>query len=64
MDIRRAERGRPRVRSFDGEAWGDARVRPVYPVSASVTVANLTLPRIRFVCRPEVLAFEGTDTVK
>ena len=61
--VHRVERGRPRVVAFDGAAWGDARVQPVYPVSASLAVADLTFPRIRFVCRPDVLAFDGTEAV-
>jgi Acetoacetate decarboxylase (ADC) len=62
--IHRVERGRPRVRAFDGAAWGDSRIQPVYPVSASLAVADLSIPRIRFVCRPDVLAFEGTEAVE
>jgi hypothetical protein len=61
--VHRVERGRPRVLSFAGEAWGDARIVPVYPVSASLAVADITIPRVRFVCRPDVLAFEGTESV-
>ena len=34
------------------------------PCSASLVVADLTVPGIRFVCRPEVLAFEGTEAVE
>ena len=63
-EVHRAERGRPRLGVFDGAAWGDPRVRPVHPVSASCTVATVTIPRIRFVCRPDVLAFEGTELVR
>jgi hypothetical protein len=62
--IHRAERGRPHVDAFDGAAWGDARIRPVCPVSASITLADVTLPPVRFVCRPDVLAFEGTESVR
>jgi hypothetical protein len=61
--IHRVERGRPRVLSFDGAAWRDARVQPVHPVAASLAVADISIPRIRFVCRPDVLAFEGTEQV-
>jgi len=61
--IHRVERGRPRVLAFDGSVWGDERIRPVYPVSASVAVADITLPPIRFVCRPDVMAFDGTESV-
>ena len=59
--VHRVERGRPRVLAFDGAAWGDARVQPIYPVSASLAVADITIPQIRFMCRPDVLAFEGTE---
>lgn len=61
--VHRIERGRPRVVAFDGAAWGDTSIEPVYPVSASLAVASITLPRVRFVCRPDVLAFEGTESV-
>jgi len=60
--VHRVERGRPRVVAFDGAAWGDVRVQPVHPVSASLAVADITIPRIRFVCRPDVLAFDGTES--
>jgi len=60
--IHRVERGRPRAVRFDGAAWGDVRVEPVYPVSASLAVADVTIPRIRFLCRPDVLAFDGTES--
>ena len=36
---------------------------PRHPVSASVVSASITLPPIRFVCRPDVLAFAGTEKV-
>jgi hypothetical protein len=58
-----AERCVPRLDSFDAAAWGSPLVRPVYPVSASVARADLTFPRLRFVCRPDVPAFEGTEPV-
>jgi hypothetical protein len=61
--IHRVERGRPRVVAFDAAGWGAAPVQPVYPVSASFAVSDLTLPRIRFVSRPDVLAFEGTEMI-
>jgi len=60
--IHRVERGRPQVTAFDAAAWGDARVQPTSPVAASFAVADVTLPPIRFLCRPHVLAFEGTES--
>jgi hypothetical protein len=62
-DVHRAERGTPLIESFDAAAWGDESIRSVYPVSASFTVADVTLPRVRYLCRPDVLAFEGTESV-
>jgi hypothetical protein len=59
----RAERGRAVLRAFDPEAWGEPRLRPSYPVSASSASADVTIQPVRFVCRPDVSAFEGTERV-
>jgi hypothetical protein len=61
--ITRAERATPHVATFAGACWGLPAVRPLYPVSASITAAEITVPSIRFVCRPDVWAFEGTELV-
>jgi len=61
--VDRAERGTPHLGSFDAAAWGDARIVPTHPVSASIAIAAVTLPRIRYVCRPDVGAFDGTERV-
>jgi len=61
--VERAERGRPHLGTFDAAAWGDERIRPVHPVSASIAVADVTLPKLRYLCRPDVWAFEGTETL-
>ena len=61
--VHRAERGDPIVEHFDGEAWGDERIVPRYPISAAVCIADVTLPRLRFLCRPGELAFQGTERV-
>jgi hypothetical protein len=60
----RVERLRPVLGAFDATAWGSPRLDPWYPVSASVAVGRMTLPPVRFCCRPDVLAFEGTETVR
>jgi hypothetical protein len=57
----RAERGWPLAEAFDAGAWGDDRVEPVHPVSAHVTIADVALPRLRYVSRPDVPAIEGTQ---
>lgn len=62
--ITRAERATPQMATFDGTRWELPRVRLLYPVSASIAVADITIPSIRFVCRPEVWAFEGTELVR
>ena len=59
----RAERGRPVLVSFDPAAWGQPRLRPSSPVSASSATADVTIQPVRFVCRPDVSAFEGTERV-
>ncbi|MAG33791.1 MAG: hypothetical protein CL908_23165 [Deltaproteobacteria bacterium] len=59
--IRRAERAPLEIEMFDAEAWGEARIRPSLPLPGVVGIADITLRSIRFVCRPDVLAFEGTE---
>jgi hypothetical protein len=61
--VERAERGKPVVMELDAQAWGNRGLRPTFPVSASVCVGTMTIPPIRFVCRPDVLAFEGTERI-
>ena len=61
--VARAERGRPHLLAFDAAAWGDARIAPTHPVSASIVLADVTLPRLRYLCRPDVWAFDGTESV-
>lgn len=63
VGFHRAERGRPVLTSFDPEAWGEPRLRPSYPVSASSASADVAFQPVRFVCRPDVSAFEGTERV-
>lgn len=63
IDVTRAERGVPDVEAFDAAAWRAGEIEPAYPVSASFSLGALTLPRLRFVCRPEVWAFDGTEKV-
>ncbi|HEU4427451.1 MAG TPA: acetoacetate decarboxylase family protein [Myxococcota bacterium] len=59
----RAERLRPKLSAFRAAAWGDSRLDPYWPVSASITHADVELLPIRFVCRPDELAFTGTERV-
>jgi len=59
----RSERGTPVVGEFDPAAWGAGTLQPEYPVSASFTVGSMTLPTLRFLCRPGVWAFDGTEAL-
>src|SRR5581483_3151090 len=61
--LSRAERIRPRLASVDPPAWGPLDLDPRHPVSASIALGTIDLPRLRFVSRPDVVAFEGTETV-
>lgn len=63
FELERAERGRPLLAGFEPAGWGCDGARPSYPVSAFFTLATVKLPALRFVCRPEVLAFEGSERV-
>jgi hypothetical protein len=56
--VHQAERGTPYLREFV-----DDRLRPSFPVSASSARADVTLKPVRFACRPDVWAFEGTEPV-
>ena len=59
--VDRAERGEPQVTAFDADAWGVPDLDPAYPISASFTAGTMTLPRLRYVCRTDVWAFDGTE---
>jgi len=61
----RAERGRPLLRTLDSAAWGDTggHLKVRNPISMSYAVADIALPRIRFICDPERPAFQGTTKV-
>ena len=62
-DVTRAERARQVVHAFDGAAWGEPGIVPTSPVAASICTATITLPRIRFLCAPDQLAFMGTEVI-
>jgi hypothetical protein len=59
------ERVGARVVRFDGEAWGDARLDPYHVVTTTVARdRRISMPPVRFVCRADVSAFEGTESVR
>jgi hypothetical protein len=60
-ELRRVERIRARLEEFDATAWGQPMLRPTHSVTAIVAVGNVTIPPLRYVSRPDVSAFEGTE---
>lgn len=67
-ELRRVERVRPRMDAFDARAWGPdspalRHLAAAYPVSASIGVGDVTMPKLRYLSRPDVMAFEGTEAV-
>jgi hypothetical protein len=64
LAVERAERVRPQLVAFDAAAFGvHPTVDPYYPVSGSIATGSLTLHRLRYVCRPDEMAFTGTEPV-
>ena len=61
--FRRADRGQPVLSEFDAEAWGDPRLVPYLPVSASFSACDVTIANVRYVCNPDIPASEGTEKV-
>jgi hypothetical protein len=61
--VTRAERVRPQLLGFDPLGLDTPLLAPASPVSASIAAGTITIPRLRFACRPDVLAFEGTESV-
>jgi len=60
--MHRADRGQPVVDHFEREP-STGGVIPVYPVSASCTVCDITLPRLRYLTDPDRPAIQGTQTI-
>jgi Acetoacetate decarboxylase (ADC) len=60
----KAERGRLRVITLDNHAFGaDAHLRLLNPMMGSFATADVTLPKIRYICNPELPAMQGTTKV-
>lgn len=58
------DRMRGRIDHFDAAAWGDERLDPYSVVAATVAQERaISVPALRFVCRPDVSAFEGTERI-
>ncbi|MGD9932129.1 MAG: hypothetical protein AB7T37_00275 [Dehalococcoidia bacterium] len=57
----RVDRLKARLERFDSDAWGGPLVAPYFVVAGSVAHARVEIPPVRFVCRPDVSATEGTE---
>ena len=62
-ELHRVERVRAQLRAFHPGGWSSVELAPGHPVAATVGVADITIPKLRFVSRPDVTAFEGTESV-
>jgi hypothetical protein len=59
----RSERLRPRLDAFRADGWMHESVDPYYAVSASISLGDVTIQGLRYVSKPEELAFSGTESV-
>jgi hypothetical protein len=65
LPCERAERLVATMPTIDGAALGlHPSVTVTHPVSASLSRGTLTLQPLRYVCRPDELAFTGTESTK
>jgi hypothetical protein len=63
-DAEGVERVQARFVEFDAASWGNDLLDPYYVVTATLARdRSITLPAVRFVCRADVSAFEGTETI-
>jgi hypothetical protein len=60
----RVERLTARLEGFDAAAWGEQRLDPYFVVTASVASGAVTFAPLRFLLRPDELAFTGTETIE
>jgi hypothetical protein len=62
--LTRVERLQSTFNSFQGEYWGSPLLQPTQVVTSTISRGDFLLPAIRFVCKPDELAFTGTESVK
>ena len=63
ITVHRAERFRPQIHRFDADAWGEPLLEPSYAVAATLAIADVTFPRLRYVCAPDQFAFLATEVI-
>jgi len=62
-EFHKADRGRPQLGIFDAARWGEERLVPLQPISASFTTCQVAIMPVRYVCNPDIPAAEGTQKV-
>ena len=62
-ETNRVERYTPKINSIDAGFWNCQSAQPVYPVIGYGLSATVHLPKLRFVCKPDVSAFQGTEVI-
>jgi len=60
----RVERLRARIVTFDGAGWGNALLAPYRLVASSIALEDVQLTPVRFQCKPDELAFTGTEAIE
>lgn len=59
----RADRGRPKLVTFDADAWNEPGILPVFPVAGSVVEADLTLAPLAYALFWDRSPLAGVDRV-
>ena len=62
-EVNRTERYVPTIDHFAAHLWEREGIDPVYAVTAWGANTTIHLPKLRFVCRPDIDAFRGTESV-
>jgi hypothetical protein len=62
-EFHKADRGRPQLSIFDAAQWGEERLVPLQPISASFTTCRVAIVPVRYMCNPDIPAAEGTEKV-
>lgn len=60
----KAERGKPLVTTFEGDAWNAGAIRLAGPIVGTCSTVDTDLPRIRFVMDPLKPVFQGTRRIR
>ncbi len=58
-----ADRGLPMLVDFDAESWRIAGAVPVYPVSASYAVCDITFPQLRYMANPALPPLQSIERI-